>query len=297
MAQMAPVHEYYAPTTVDECLDILGRETERALVLAGGQAILPLLKTRGVRPEVLIDLGRANELRAQTVLVADGGALEVGAMRRHRDLWSDPLIAREWSALTDAAWRIGDRQVQSRGTLGGNLVFGTVLTDMKQVTMCLDAELDVRGPDGTRSVRALAHFADPTSALVAPGELLVRLRFPSLGLRGGSAYRKYGITANGRPVVGVASVVKLDEAGRCADARIVVGGLVPGPNIAVAAAESLIGQAPAEEAITAAADIAAAEVRPQSDGRASAAYRRRLVRTYVIKTLTLAARRAREGVQ
>jgi carbon-monoxide dehydrogenase medium subunit len=297
MAQMAPVHAYYAPETIEECLDVLERESGRVMVLAGGQAILPILKTRGIRPEVLLDLGRVSQLRAQSVRVAEGSVLEVGAMRRHRDLWADALVARDWSALADAAWTIGDRQVQSRGTLGGNLVFGTVLTDMKQVAMCLDAELVIVGRGGTRSVRALSHFADDAQRLLEPHELLQGVRFPSVGVRGGSAYKKYGLTANGRPVVGVASLVKLDDAGRCAEARIVVGGLVPGPNVATAAAESLVGKALNEETMAAAAEIAATEVKPQSDGRASAAYRRRLVRGYVIQTVSLAYKRAQEGVQ
>jgi len=297
MAQMAPVHAYHAPATLEECLALLERNAGRVVVLAGGQSILPLLKTRGIRPEVLLDLGRVPELRAQSVTVDTGGVLEVGAMRRHRDLWTDPMIARDWSALADAAWCVGDRQVQSRGTLGGNLVFGTVITDMKQVAMCLDAELVIVGSGGERTVSACDIFADPAQMLLEPNELLKAVRFPSVGSRGGSAYKKYGLTANGRPIIGVAARVKIDEDRRCTEARIVVGGLVPCPHVASGAAESLIGKVVNEDVLAAAADAAAAEVRPQSDGRASAAFRRRLVRAYTGRSLSLAFKRAQEGGQ
>ena len=296
MAQMASVDAYHAPATLHDCLDILAREGERAVVIAGGQSLLPLLKTRGLRPKVLLDLANVDQLRTKKVLVDAGGLLEVGAMCRHRDLWSDPLVVGQWSALADAAAGIGDRQIQNRGTLGGNLAFGTVLTDMKQVVMSLSAELMIAGPKGTRVVSALDLFGDPTRMLLEPGELLQAVRFPSLGAGAGSAYGKYGITVNGRPVIGIAVMLRLDDAGVCSSARVVVGGLVPCPCDAKLAAQTLIGQRVDADVIGAAADAAAQEVNPQSDGRASSAYRRQLIRVYGRRVLELARRRAQESL-
>lgn len=295
MAQMVPIRAYHAPATLRECLDVLERESDQVVVLAGGQSILPLLKTRGLRPEVLLDLANVKELRTRQVVADAGDALEIGAMRRHRDLWSDPAVVGKWSALADAAAGIGDRQIQNRGTLGGNLVFGTVGTDMKQVAMCLFAELRIAGPRGDRVVAALELFADAERMLLEPGELLKAVRFPAPAPGSGSAYRKYGITVNGRPVIGVAAMLAVDDAGICTSARIVVGGLVPCPSEAKAAAQAMVGQRLDAEIIASAANAAANEVRPQSDARASSAYRRQLVRVYGGEALTLAHKRARQG--
>ena len=296
MAQMAPIGAYHAPTTLDECLDILQKEKGQAVVLAGGQSIFPLLKTRGLRPDALLDLANVDQLRTQKVLVEDHGALEVGAMRRHRDLWSDPLVVNRWSAVADAAAGVGDRQIQNRGTLGGNLVFGTVVTDMKQVVMCLAGELLIAGPRGIRRVAALDVFADAERILLEPGELLQAVRLPALGAGSGSAYRKYGITVNGRPVIGVAALLALDRSGVCSSARIVVGGLVPCPNEAKLAVQALIGQRLDSRVIGAAADAAAEEVKAQSDARASSAYRRQLIRVYARQVLELALERAQKDL-
>ncbi|MCP5364466.1 MAG: FAD binding domain-containing protein [Hyphomicrobiales bacterium] len=293
MPQLAPVRSFIMPETIEACLDILGREGDKAVVLAGGQSIMPILKTRGLRPEVLLDLSRVERMRHKAVT---GDGLVVGAMCCHRELWLDPAIRSRWSALADAAEGVGDRQVQNRGTLGGNLAFGTVVTDMKQVVMCLDAKLDIAGPSGQRSVSALEHFAEPENVLLAPGELLTSVRMPDLGPQSGSAYRKYGITANGRPVIGVAAMLQLDEAGLCTGARIVVGGLVPAPNVAKYAAQILVGKAVSEQQIASAAEAAAEEIRPQSDSRATSAYRRQLVRTYGKTVLALALSRAQTKV-
>jgi len=294
MPHLAPVQQFLTPENLDSCLEIIEREGEAALVIAGGQAIMPILKTRGLRPSSLVDLSRVAELKAREV--SPDGWLTVGAMTRHREIWGDGEIRGRWSALADAASNIGDRQVQNRGTIGGNIVFGSVITDMKQVVMCLGAKLDIAGPNGQRSLSALEHFADPENVLLAPGELLTSVRMPDLGPRSGSSYRKYGITANGRPVIGVAAMLQLDEAGLCTGARIVVGGLVPAPNVAKYAAQILVGKAVSEQQIASAAEAAAEEIRPQSDSRATSAYRRQLVRTYGKTVLALALSRAQTKV-
>ena len=293
MAQMAPVRSYHTPRALEECLELMAREGDRLVIMAGGQSLMPLLKTRGLRPEVLLDLARVEELRGLDVQ-ADG-SLRVGAMCRHRDIWNNALIARGWSALADAAAGVGDRQIQNRGTIGGNIAFGTVITDMKQVAMCLDAQMQVVGVQGERSIGALDLFANPENMLLRPGELLKAIRFPALGKDAGTAYAKYGITRNGRPVVGVAGMMKLDDDGTCIEARLVVGGLVPCPNVARHAIQPLIGRRVDAEAIGAVADAAAEEVRPQSDSRGTSAYRRQLVRVYGRQVLQAAFARAQEN--
>ena len=295
MAQMSPIRAYVAPPTIAECLDVLERESGRVVVLAGGQSILPLLKTRGLRPDVLLDLVNVAALRVHEWLDTSESLLEIGAMRRHRDLWNDAQVRAGWTALSDAAAGIGDRQIQSRGTLGGNLVFGTVGTDMKQVAMCLAAELCIIGRQGERSVSALEIFADAERMLLEPGELLRAVRLPALAAGTGSAYRKYGITTNGRPVIGVAARLTVDAAGTCTAAQIVVGGLVPNPCVATRAAQGLLGQRLDADLLTEAANVAASELKPQSDGRASSAYRRQLIRVYGSQTLAVALQRARRG--
>lgn len=292
MPQLSPVQSYFAPNNLQACLEIVAREGDKAVILAGGQSVMPILKTRGLRPQVLLDLGLVEELRANNIV---NGSLVLGAMSRHRDIWTDRAIQTGWSALADAAAGVGDRQIQNRGTLGGNLAFGTVVTDMKQVVMCLGAKLHIIAMSGERHVDALELFADPEKKLLGPGELLKAVQFPGLGAGAGSAYRKYGITANGRPVVGIAGLVRLDDAGVCLEARIVVGGLVPAPRVAKYAAQMLEGKPVDAKSIGAAADAAAEEVKPQTDTRATSAYRRQLIRSYGRTVLEQAYDRARGG--
>ena len=291
--QMVAVRAYHAPATVSECLGVLRDETGGVVVLAGGQSVMPLLRSRELRPEVLLDLGRVDSLRASAV--AADGSLELGAMVRHRDVLRDDAVIRGWSALADAAGIIGDRQVQNRGTVGGNVVFGGLGTDMRQVVMCLSGELSVVGPDGERTVSAREAFANGRP-IVNDGELLSAVRLPAMGAGSGSAYTKYGITANGRAVIGVAAAVTLDGSGVCTQANVAVGGILPGPRECAGAAGSLVGARLDAELIRLAADAAAQEIAPQDDARASAEYRRQLIRVYARRSLERALVRALEGV-
>lgn len=290
MVQLAPIKTYYTPGSLEECLDFLAVGDENVLVLAGGQAILPLLKSRSLRPNVLVDLSGVAELRRR--MVETDGTLVLGAMCKHRDVYEDGAIKVGWPALADAAAGVGDLQVQNRGTIGGNLVFGTVLTDLKQVAMCLNAQLRIVGRSGTRQVSARAAFGDAAQSLLTSDELLHSVAFPAWPSGSGSAYRKFGITTNGRPVIGVAAAVSVGADGICSAASIVVGGLVPAPCDAQIAAQVLIGQPIDQDVIAHATRAAAEEVKPQSDARASAAYRRQLVRAIGYDALNDAWKRA-----
>lgn len=296
MVQMATVRAYNAPTELDECLDVLSRETEGAVVLAGGQSVVPLLRSRQLRAQVFLDLGNVAELRGIHVSAERPASLEVGAMTRFRDLVRSPAVAGRWSALSDAAAVVGDRQVRNRGTLGGNLVFGAVASDMTQVVMCLSAQMLLVHRQGERTIPAGDYFAASPETRLRPGELLRMVRFPSRRRGSGSAYAKYGITSNGRPVIGVAASVSLDASGNCSQARMVIGGIVPSPHLVERACRKLVGVNPREDALGAAADAAADEVTPQDDARASSAYRRQLIRVYGRQALQTALVRAQEDL-
>jgi CO/xanthine dehydrogenase FAD-binding subunit len=293
--QIAPLRAYHAPTDLAECLEILRDEAGRVTVLAGGQSAVPLLKSRQLRPEVLLDLRRVEELRRQPSGADGDGPLELGAMVRYRDIEHHPLITSRFAALADAARTIGDLQVRNRGTLGGNLAFADITADMPPVVVCLSGEVVVTGPGGDRTVPADEFFTGRRETALRPDELLRAVRFPAPAPGSGSAYEKYGITVNGRPVIGVAAQVAVDAGGTCSAARVVVGGVLPGPRRAEAAEQVLLGQRIDDDVLAAAAGAAAEEIDTHDDLRGSAEYRRQLIRIYGQRALQRAVTRAQEG--
>jgi carbon-monoxide dehydrogenase medium subunit len=107
--------DYFAPTSVEEALTLLGRH-EDAKVLAGGQSLIPVLRLRLAAPQVIVDLGRIEELRG---VREDGDALVIGAMTTHSVVNSDPLVAEHARLLSLATETVADPQVRRRGPFGG----------------------------------------------------------------------------------------------------------------------------------------------------------------------------------
>ncbi len=206
--------DYVAPTTVDDAVRALSEAGEDAKVIAGGQSLLPVLRMRLATPSKLIDLGRVPELRG---VREDGDKLVIGAMTTHYDVQRDPLIAEHAPLLALTTNEIADPQVRHRGTFGGSLAHADPAGDLPAPVLALDAEMVVRGMDGTRTVPAAEFFTDFFTTALRPGEILVEVRVPKT--TGWSAhYEKFNRVAQAWSIVAVAAAVRrerlaLDDAG------------------------------------------------------------------------------------
>lgn len=289
----ATITAYRAPTNLTDALEVLAGSNSRVRVLAGGQSALQRIRSRTDRPDVLLDLRRIPRLSDITTVGADGAIL--GPLARYRELVSHSDLRGRWAALTDAAEHIGDRQVRNRGTLGGNLSFADITGDLGPPCIALAAQVTLESLDTQRILPVEEFFVAPNQTVLASGELLTRITLPAPEPGGGSAYEKYGITFNGRAVIGVAANVRIDQGGRCEDARIVVGGVRPRPFRCTDAENVLIGSSPDGARLHATADVAAEQVPVHDDLRASAVYRTQLVRVYTRRVLEAAIDRARKA--
>jgi carbon-monoxide dehydrogenase medium subunit len=108
--------DYHAPTTLEEALQLLTQAGDDAKLMAGGQSLLPVLRLRMAAPEVVIDLGKIDELRA---VREESGTLVIGAMTPHHEVATNPVIRRHAAVLSEAAATVADPQVRHRGTFGG----------------------------------------------------------------------------------------------------------------------------------------------------------------------------------
>lgn len=200
----APVR-YLRPATLDEALEALTEEDAR--VLAGGQSLLPVLKLRVARPSVLVDIGDVGSAGVAT----DGSAVTIGALTT----WDALAASRELdspglAAIAECAREIGDLQVRNRGTVAGSLAHADPASDFPAVALALGAELDVRSAAGPRTIAASELFLGPFLTSLAPGEVVVDLRFTLPGPGSGSAYAKIEHPASGFALAGAAALVRGD---------------------------------------------------------------------------------------
>jgi aerobic carbon-monoxide dehydrogenase medium subunit len=178
-----------------------------AKVLAGGQSLLPVLKLRIVRPSVLVDVSAA---LPRGVERADG-EIRVGALTTWDELARSPDLEEPGlAALAECAQEIGDLQVRNRGTVGGSLAHADPASDFPAVALALGAQVLLRSEKGDRVVPASEFFVGPFLTALAPGELIVEVRFPVPSLGSGSAYAKVEHPASGFALAGAAALVRAE---------------------------------------------------------------------------------------
>jgi carbon-monoxide dehydrogenase medium subunit len=279
--------DYFAPTSVEEALTLLGRH-EDAKVLAGGQSLIPVLRLRLAAPQVIVDLGLIEELRG---VREDGDALVIGAMTTHSVVHSDPLVVEHAQLLSLATGMVADPQVRRRGTFGGSLVHADPAGDLPTTAVALDAEFVIAGPAGQRTVAAADFFEGMFSTAVGEDELLVEVRVPKY-TGWGAHYEKFNRVVEQWSIVAVAAAVRLDGSGTIAEARVALTNMGATPIRAAAVEQALVGQPATVEAVRAAAAQAAEGTSPPTDLNGDADYRRHLA-TVLTRRAVLAAAGAR----
>src|SRR5581483_11237035 len=183
----APV-EYERATSVDNAIALLERYGPEARLIAGGHSLLPMMKLRLARPEVLIDI---NDLSDLSYIRVDGGALHIGAMTRHRELLESAVAGQHFPILHDAERVIADPIVRNRGTVGGSICQADPSEDLSAVFAALKARAVVRGAGGEREIAMDDFHLGPYETAVGPAEILLEIRVDlPAGASAGSAYEK-----------------------------------------------------------------------------------------------------------
>lgn len=277
--------EYLAPTSVAEAVGALSEAGEDAKVLAGGQSLIPVLRLRLSYPSVLVDLRKLGDLRG---VREEGDALVIGAMTRHADVVTDPLVRRYATLLAEATATVADPAVRHRGTLGGALAHADPAGDLAAVALALDAELVAEGPGGRRSIPAAEFFRDYLETALAADEILVEVRLPKLEGTWGVRYEKFSRVAQAWAIVGVAAAVRREN-GSIAEARIGLTNMGATPVRARGVEEALAGAAAEAGAVLTAAQRAAEGTRPPSDLSGKADYREHLARVLTARAVRVAA--------
>ena len=267
----APEFDYHKASSVAEAVQLLGAHAESKLI-AGGHALIPLLKLRLARPSALIDISRIAELKGITI---NDGTIRIGPLTTHWEIASSHDVEHANSLLAEAAGVIGDAQVRNLGTIGGNISHADPASDWPAVLTALDASFTIQGPSGSRTVAPSDFFVGPLTTILAENEVLTSIEVPTLSHHQRAEYAKMAHPASSFSVVGAAVVVTVDN-NRVTAARIALSGLVPVPTRATSVETALVGQELNQENIAAAASEVSNDLRGEvlGDFYASAEYRR-----------------------
>jgi carbon-monoxide dehydrogenase medium subunit len=279
--------DYYTPKTLAEALNLLAQFGETAKPLAGGQSLVPMMNMRLARPAQLIDLNNLPELN---YLKVENGELRIGAMTRQRSLERSPIIAEGWPLLREATRYVGHVQIRNRGTVGGSLVHAYPAAELPVVMTALEATMMLRSTQGERAVPASSFFVDAMTTSLKTAELLVEIRVPQLPPHTGWSFQEISRRHGDFALMGVAGLLTLRADGTIERARLVFCGATPQrasiiePQLAGKRAESALFHD--------AANLAAADLQPDSDIHASAEYRKQVAKVLARRVLEQAADRA-----
>jgi carbon-monoxide dehydrogenase medium subunit len=277
--------EYYAPSTLEEALSILERYGDEAKVLAGGQSLIPLMKLRFASPRALVDINRVPDLDQ---LHEDNDMLDIGALVRHKACERSDLLRQRYAVLADAAPQISDPIVRNLGTVAGSLAHADPQGDWGSALLAAGAQVEARGPDGTRTIPLQDFFQGPFTTALEPTEIVTSVQVPDPGPRAGGTYLKLERKVGDFATVGVAVHLSFAN-GKVGRAGIALTGVGPRNLRAQAAEEALAGAELDDEAITTAARLAAEAAEPRDDIRGSAEYKRNVVRVFTERGLRKAA--------
>ena len=269
---------------------MLARSDGRALLLAGGQSLIPMLRHRLVGPDVLVDLRGIDALHR---ISFDGlRTLRLGAMVTHAALerWASDHGK---ALLTDAAAHIGHRSVRTMGTVVGSLAHADPAAEWSAVALVLAGACNVTGPDGEREIGVDRLFTGPYSTSLAGPELITSLTLVLPDPRAGAAFSEVAPRRGDPAVAGAAAVVTLDGQD-VRSARVALIGLAPTPCRAPTVEAALTGR-PGSVGVEAAAQAVEDDISPLGDIHGSEDYRRRVAPVVVTRALRSALTRAGES--
>lgn len=279
----------FAPTTVDECVELLSNHGDDAKLLAGGQSLVPLMNLRLAAPEVLIDLGRVEELRRVS---EDDSHLVIGAMVRHSEVASSAAVRAGCPLLAEAASHIGYPAIRNRGTMGGSLAHADPASELPCVALTLDAELVLAGPRGRRTVPAADFFISHFTTKLEPDELLLEARYPLQRIGRGWSFLEFSRKTGDFAVAAVTVELPLDSGD--GPARVGVAGVGERPWRATDAEALLAGGRPDADTVREAGRRAGQQALVAAEGHPDVGYRAHVVQTLVTRAVSRALQETEE---
>ena len=279
--------EYRTPKSLKEVHQELKEFGADAKLIAGGTALVIMMRQRLVRPSSLISLRMVRGLNG--IAEKDGG-LRIGGLATHREVETSPLVRRRVPLLAETYRHVATIRVRNMATVGGGLAHADPNQDPPPTLMVLGATLKASSADGSRVIPLEEFFTDYYETVLKPDEIITEVSVPRLPANSGGAFVKFlPRTADDYATVSAAAVVILDRARKIfTDVRIALGSVGTTVLRAREAEAVLRGQPVKREALREAAEKVRQAVDPVSDFRGSAAYKKEMAVVFVRRALEMA---------
>ena len=255
------------PKTVTEACRMLDAGDD-VRPISGGTALLILVKHGLLRPRTLVNLKKLDG--QQRHHPGCRRSVRIEAMATIHEVETSPVVREHLPVLAQACHQVANIRIRHLATIGGNLAHGDHQSDPPGVLVALDAEVELTGARGTRTLKLADFLMGLYETALEPGEMVTAVTVPPAQGRLVGSYLKFTTgSSEERPCVGITALVRL-EGDRPVEARLAVGAVASRPLL-------LCEVDPSKAALEDMADRAAEEIDPIPDLRGSAAYKRHLV--------------------
>ena len=220
-----PVFDYVAATSIDMAVAALAEAGGEAKILAGGQSLVPMLNFRLLRPSILIDI---NRIAGLSFVEETPQHIRVGALTRHHQLETSPVIARHLPVVSCAMTHVAHLAIRNRGTIGGSLSHADPAAELPMLALLLDAELHIASSSGKRTVAAREFFIDALTVDLGVDDLVTEIVLPKLPPNTGWAFEEVARRHGDFALAAVAVTLTAGD-GVVTQARVALTGVGPTP--------------------------------------------------------------------
>ena len=283
--------DYVIADSIDMAVASLAEGGGDAKIIAGGQSLVPMLNFRLLRPSVLIDINRIGDL---AFIEEAEKKIRVGALTRHYQLETSPVIARHLPVLASAMTHVAHLAIRNRGTIGGSLSHADPAAELPMMALLLDAELHIASASGKRTIAARDFFVGALTVDLARDDIVTEIVLPKLPPKTGWGFEEVARRSGDFALAAAAATLTL-SAGVISEARIALTGVGATPVRAAEAEALLVGQALEPGLIDRIIDAVRAAIEPDTDLHASSDYRRHLAGVLAGRAVSAAWRRANES--
>jgi CO/xanthine dehydrogenase FAD-binding subunit len=280
---------YSAPNTIDEAVGAMLAANGTARILAGGTDLLVQMRSGMVRPGVIVDVKKIDEM---TRIEEKAGGFRIGAAVSGARIGEHAALKKAWPGVVEAVNLIGSKQIQGRASAGGNLCNASPAADSVPALVAAGATVTIQGPKGRREIPVEKVHAGPGRTTLERGEIVVSFTLPARPPGSSDAYlRLIPRTEMDIAVVGVGVNLTMKD-GTCTAARVGLGAVAPTVLLVEAAGKALTGSKLDDAALEAAAAACRAACKPIDDKRGTIQYRTKIAGVLLKRATAIAAERA-----
>jgi aerobic carbon-monoxide dehydrogenase medium subunit len=280
-----PEFDYFKPETISEAFQFLSTNAGEARLFLGGTDLLVQMRERKFKAKYLVDVKGLEGLNDITYDPDRG--LSIGAAVNMNRVIAFQEVREHYPGLAQAAESVASYQLRSRATIVGNICNASPAGDTIGACLLLDGVLHIYGEGGMIEKPLRDFFLGPGLTALKKGEIVTSIEFPvppeglvsryfKLGRNKLSDLAIVGVTAIGFPDTRSISGYRM---------KIALASVAPTPLI-IDQVEEILSKSPiTEESLVRASQAAMDACKPIDDVRASAHYRRYMVRNLSLRAM------------